>query len=94
MSCKFERVLTPNGFVVVRVSGRLDGPHVEVLEELTEKKTTKKGELALYLADVTLVSLDAVRVLGRAEANGVEVRNCPAYVREWISREREHGLPE
>lgn len=93
MTCKFERVLAPNGFVVVRVSGRIDGTYVEVLEELMENEKTK-SEFALDLAEVTLVSLDAVRVLGQAEANGVELRNCPAYVREWISREGEHGLPE
>ena len=94
VTCKFERVLTPNGFVVVRVSGRIDGTYVEVLREVTEIETTRRGELALDLADVTLVSRDAVRVLARTEANGVELRNCPAYVREWISRERENGLPE
>ena len=94
VTCKFERVLAPNGFVVVHVSGRIGDTYVEVLEELTKDETTRKGELALDLADVTLVSRDAVRVLARVEANGVELRNCPAYVREWISRERENGLPE
>jgi anti-anti-sigma regulatory factor len=94
MTCRIERVLTPDGLVVVRVSGRIDATDIEVLEELMENETTRKGELALDLTDVTLVSLDAVRALGRAEANGVELRNCPGYVREWISRERELGLPE
>ena len=41
------------------------------------------------LKDVTVVSLEVVRALAVAEANGIELRNCPAYVREWISRAKE-----
>jgi hypothetical protein len=95
MACKIERVLTPGGFVVFRVSGRIDGGYVELLQELIEnEKKTAKGRLALDLTEVTVVSLEAVRGLTVAEANGIELRNCPAYVHEWISRVRERGLPE
>ena len=94
MVCKIERVVTPDGFVVFRVSGRIDCAYVEVLQELIENEKTAKGRLALDLTDVTVVSLEAVRALTVAEANGIELRNCPAYVREWISRVREPGLPE
>lgn len=94
MTCKIERVLTPVGFVVFRVSGRIDRAYVEVLQELTENEETAKGRLALDLTEVTVVSLEAVRALSVAEVNGIELRNCPAYVREWISRVREPGLPE
>jgi anti-anti-sigma regulatory factor len=94
MACKIERVVTPDGFVVFHVSGRIDRAYVEVLRELTENEKTAKGRLALDLKQVTLVSLEAVRVLTVVEGNGIELRNCPAYVREWISRVRECGLPE
>jgi anti-anti-sigma regulatory factor len=94
MTCKIERVPTPVGFVVFRVSGRIDRASVEVLQELTENEKTAKGRLALDLTEVTVVSLEAVRALKVVEVNGVELRNCPAYVREWISRERERGQPE
>ena len=94
MACKIERVITPSGFVVFRVSGRIDRASVEVLQELTENEETAKGSLALDLTQVTVVSLEAVRALSVAEANGIELRNCPAYVREWISQVRERGLPE
>jgi anti-anti-sigma regulatory factor len=93
MTCKIDRVLTPDGFVVLRVSGRIDGTHVETLRELTDKGKTTKG-LAIDLTEVTPVSHEAVEVLTVAEANGIELRNCPAYVREWISWVRERGLPE
>ena len=94
MACKIERVLTPGGFVVFRVSGRIDGAYVEVLQQLTENEKIASGRPALDLTEVTVVSLEAVRVLTVAEANGIELRNCPAYVREWISQVRGCGLPE
>ena len=94
MACKIERVITPSGFVVFRVSGRIDRASVEVLQELSANEETAKGSLALDLTQVTVVSLEAVRALSVAEANGIELRNCPAYVCEWISRVRERGLPE
>ena len=94
MTCKIDRVLTPGGFVVFRVSGRIDRAYVEVLQELIENEKTAKGRLALDLTEVTVVSLEAVRALSVAEANGIGLRNCPPYVREWISRVREPRLRE
>ena len=93
MACKIERVVTPDGFVVFRVSGRIDGASFEELQELIENEKTAKDRLALDLTEVTVVSFEAVRALTVAEANGIELRNCPAYIREWISRGRECGLP-
>jgi anti-anti-sigma regulatory factor len=88
MTCRIERVLTPDGFVVLRVSGRIDGEYVATLRESMEKEKTTKGGLAIDLTEVTLVS-QAVEALAVAEANGIELRNCPAYVREWVSRTKE-----
>ena len=94
MTCKIERILTPVDFVVLRVSGRIDCAYLEVLQELIEDEKTAKGRLTLDLTEVTVVSLEAVRALSVAEANGIELRNCPAYIREWISQVRKRGLPE
>ena len=94
MTCKIERVLTPGGFVVLRLSGRIDGAHVGALRELAEKEKTTKGGLAIDLTEVTLVSREAIEVLTLAEANGIELRNCPGYIREWVSRERERAAAE
>jgi hypothetical protein len=46
-------------FVVFRVTGRIAGAYVELLQELIEKEKTAKGRLALDLTEVTLVSLEA-----------------------------------
>jgi len=94
MTCKIDRVLTPGGFVVFRVSGRIDCSSFEVLQELIENEKTAEARVALDLTEVTVVSLEAVRAFNVSEANGIELRNCPAYVREWISQVRKCGLRE
>src|SRR5258708_4123967 len=87
MTCKIERDLTPAGFVVFRISGRIKGVHVNMLHELIENEKRSNGGLALDLAEITVVSLEAIRLLTVAEADGIELLNCPAYIREWISQE-------
>jgi anti-anti-sigma regulatory factor len=89
MTCRIERVLTPEGVVVLLMIGRIDCTYVATLRELLEREKTRKGELAIDLTEVTLVSREAVDALAVAEANGIELRNCPSYVREWVSRSKE-----
>jgi hypothetical protein len=48
----------------------------------------EKGGVALDLEEVILVDREAVMLLAHSEANGIELRNCPAYIREWVARER------
>ena len=45
----------------------------------------------LDLNEVTLVDLGVVRFLICCEDEGVELVQCPPYVREWILRERAEG---
>jgi hypothetical protein len=89
MTCKIERVVSSDGLVVLQISGRIDGPDVEVLRELMEREETAESTVTIDLTDVTLISRDAIRLLSAKEAKGTELRNCPAYIRDWVSRERE-----
>jgi anti-anti-sigma regulatory factor len=78
-----------NGDVVFTLSGRMDAENVAELETLLG--TEPKGRrIFLDLKDLTLVDRDAVSFLERCEADSVKLKNCPAYIREWITRER-HG---
>jgi hypothetical protein len=43
---------------------------------------------SLDLEEVTLLDRDSVRFLIGCESEGVQLVNCPLYVREWITRER------
>jgi hypothetical protein len=71
--------------VVLRVSGRIQAPHVDTLRELLGRE---KDRVAIDLKEVILVDREAVRLLALSEANGIELRNCPAYIREWVAKER------
>jgi anti-anti-sigma regulatory factor len=81
-----------NGEVVLTLSGRL---RAENLYELrTQLQLDTEGQrIVLNLRDLTLVDRDAVRFLERCEADSIKLKNCPAYIREWIGRERMQGDP-
>ena len=44
--------------------------------------------IVLDLKDLILVDQDAVSFLERCEADNITLKNCPAYIREWITGER------
>jgi anti-anti-sigma regulatory factor len=83
----FKITWAKNGKVVFRVIGRIDSENVAELKTLIDAEA-KGQHVALDLSELTLVDEDAVRFLAGCEADGIELRNCPAYVREWITRER------
>jgi hypothetical protein len=75
MSCRIERLVSEEDLVVLCVSGRIQGEHVGMLRELVGRE---KGAVAIDLTEVNLVDREAVSLLALSEANGVELRNCPA----------------
>lgn len=76
-----------NGEVVFTVSGRLDEENLVELKTLFNSEA-KDRHITLDLRELTLVDHDAVRFLMRCEADSIQLKNCPAYIREWITRER------
>jgi hypothetical protein len=44
--------------------------------------------IILDLKDLKLVDQDAVSFLRRCEADNITLKDCPAYIREWITGER------
>jgi len=88
VSCKIHRVVNDENAVVLLISGRIVGEFVDVLQDVLEREP---GTLALDLKDVLLVDRKAIRLLVATEAKGCALRNCPLYVREWVTREREEG---
>ena len=79
-----------NGETVFKVSGRLDRENLDELKALFNSEANSR-RVALDLSELTLVDEDAVRFLKGCEADGIVLKNCPAYVREWITRERGAG---
>ena len=76
-----------NGEVVIKLSGRMDVENIGELETLVREEA-KGRRIVLDLKDLTLVDQDAVSFLKRCEADNITLKNCPAYIREWITRER------
>ena len=76
-----------NGEVVIKLSGRMDAENVGELETLVSEGA-KGRPIVLDLSDLTLVDQDAVSFLKRCEADNITLKNCPAYIREWITRSR------
>jgi hypothetical protein len=69
----------------LRLSGRIQSDQIaSIRSEMDGNCTTK----ILDLSEVTLVDLGVVRFLISCEDEGVELVQCPAYVREWMLRER------
>ena len=69
----------------LRLSGQIDQDH---LAELEAELRRYRPRLVLDLAEATLADRVAVRFLAAREGEGVELRHCPRYIREWIHRER------
>ncbi len=85
---KISRV--ENAKVIFAVSGRMDSENMAELKTLMSAEA--KGQLiVLDLSELILVDRDAVRFLEDCEASGIELKNCPAYIREWIVAERNKG---
>ena len=77
-----------NGEVVLRISGRLDRENFAELKKLIESDETDR-RIVLDLRELTLVDQDAVRFLEEGDSDGIELRNCPPYIWEWIARQRD-----
>jgi hypothetical protein len=42
--------------------------------------------VALDLENVTLVDREMVRFFAACDARSIEIRNCPDFIREWMSK--------
>jgi anti-anti-sigma regulatory factor len=76
-----------NEEVVFKLSGRMDAENLTELETLMTLEADGR-RIVLDLRDLTLVDQDAVSFLKRCEADNITLKNCPAYIREWIAGER------
>ena len=86
MTCRIDRLVTAGDLVMLRISGRITGEEVNMLRTLLEQE---RSAVAIDLEDVLLVDREAIKLLALRESNGAEIKNCSAYIREWITRERE-----
>jgi anti-anti-sigma regulatory factor len=77
-----------NGDVVFTVIGRLAADNVSELADLLAAEPAGRA-VVLDLKNVVLVDRDIVRFLRMCTGDGIALRNCPPYIREWIARDAE-----
>jgi anti-anti-sigma regulatory factor len=87
MTCKIERLESGDSKVVLRVCGRIQVEHAGTIEELIGEEC---HGVILDLTEVMLVDRDVVTFLAACERKGVELKNCPAFLQEWIAKEQLH----
>jgi len=76
-----------NGQVIFILSGEMEEEQIAGLEALINSEA-KGHRIVLDLKEVTLVAREAIGFLVRCERDGVVLKNCATYVREWIARQR------
>jgi hypothetical protein len=84
---KMLKIEKDNGGCVtkLRLSGRIQSDQIKSIRSEMDGDCATK---ILDLSEVTLVDLGVVQFLINCEDSGVQLVQCPAYVREWMLRER------
>ena len=77
-----------NDASVFRLSGRMDAENLAELDQFL-KEEGENFPIILDLEGLTLVDRDAVRFLERCEMGCCALIHSPAYIRQWIDRERQ-----
>jgi hypothetical protein len=66
----------------------MNAENVSELEKLLRAEVSGR-RIVLDLEDLTLVDQEVVSFVRNCEADGIQLKNCPAYIREWITGERD-----
>lgn len=78
---------TSNSQVVFSLSGRMEDEHMTQLKALIRSEANERN-VVLDRKNLTLAGQKDITFLERCEADGITLRHCAPYVREWISRQR------
>jgi len=85
---KIQRAV--NGDVVFTVSGRREAHNISEFTALLAAEPGGRTRV-LDLKDVVLVDSDVVRFLCGCVNDSIVLRNCPPYIRAWMTREGERS---
>jgi hypothetical protein len=75
---------TANGEVVFAVSGRLEADSLGELSALLALESSGRS-VTLELENLVLVDRCSVGFLRECAQKGIELRNCPQYIRTWMA---------
>ena len=94
MTLRIKRLIE-RGSVVFTFSGRIRSNPLPDIEALLLH--SELSVIALDLTNVRLVDRETVRFLANLKVGGIELRNSPEYIREWVAQEASDislGAPE
>jgi hypothetical protein len=86
MTLRIQRSVEQRSVVFI-LTGRIQADQVSDLEALLKSESLDR-DIVLDLRTLKLVDRDAVQFLAGREAAGTKLRNCSAYIREWITQEK------
>ena len=72
--------------MILSISGRITAEDLDILREALAQES--RAVAAIDLKNVLLIDRDTIKFIVVAEGTGIELRNCPPYIREWVARER------
>jgi len=78
--------VTDTGTPTLILSGRIGA--VQLPDVRRSVQAEEARDLVLDLREVTLVDVEAVQFFLRCEQDGIRIAHCPAYIREWMTREK------
>lgn len=82
------RKLADGDRLVFSLSGRIEGEELFALQREICSEETANRTVDLDLESLRLVDQQAVTFLTCCELSGIQLRNCPSYIREWIERQK------
>lgn len=81
-----------DGLIVFALSGRFDEEGARELGRLLEGERAG-ARIALDLEEVRLVGREVVKFLATCESQGIAVKNCAPYLRNWLDTRSEGHEP-
>lgn len=85
MNFKVERVQEGEIRVVLNLCGRIHSEQLDTIKGAIEKEARS---VVLDLTQITLADRPSVIFLAQCELQGIEIRNAPAFLTQWIAKER------
>ncbi|MGB8062234.1 MAG: hypothetical protein WCF26_10090 [Candidatus Sulfotelmatobacter sp.] len=85
MTLRIERILDGK-YTTIRLIGRMCSEHLAQLKSLIEDSTPA---VALDLDEITHVDVETVNFLRECQTEGIKLRHCSPYIREWMDREQD-----
>jgi ABC-type transporter Mla MlaB component len=75
------------GGLTLALIGRVSADVLPEIDRLVDDGRRRQGQVKLDLSEVTLIDRRAARFFAEQLGRGVELVDCPNYLRHWITRE-------